>query len=297
MKKILVIGAAGLLGQKIFEYGRKQFDVLLGDINYFEFLPKEKYFNIDITDPTITNKKISELNPEWVILTAAMTNVDQCEINKELSYKVNVISPKNVATAAKKIGSQLIYISTDFVFDGKKKLYNENDQPNPLSNYGKTKLNGELEVKRIDIDNLIVRTSVLFGWNLDPNNFNYVAWIYNKLKSNENIQITNSQWNTPTLADNLAQAILMAINKKLMGLYHMCGSECINRYDFALKVAKHFNLDDTLVKPIPEFKQKAERPKFSCLDNSKASKDLNFQFYNIDEALIFMKKQKDELLK
>ncbi len=294
MNKILVIGAAGLLGYKVYHYGRENNDMYLADKNFGNFLPKERFYKLDITDEDAVNNVILNIKPEWVILTAALTNVDLCEEDVDLAYSVNATGPKNVALASEKIGAKLVYISTDFVFDGKKKIYTENDSPNPISFYGLSKLEGEKSIRETGIDHITIRTSVLFGWHPDSNNFNYVVWVYNKLKNKIPINITYSQWNTPTLADNLAQAILKSVEKDLSGLYHMAGSECINRYDFAVKIAKIFELDESLIKPIAIFEQKAERPEYSCLDVSKASKDLNFHFYNINEALNFMKKQKNE---
>ncbi|MHA1268793.1 MAG: dTDP-4-dehydrorhamnose reductase [Candidatus Helarchaeota archaeon] len=292
MLKVLIIGAAGLLGNKIYNYGKEKYDIYLADINYLNFLKKDKFCRIDITDYNLMYEKITEISPDWVILTAALTNVDLCEINQDLAYQVNKKGTENVANIVKKINSKLIYISTDFVFDGNKRIYNEDDIPNPISYYGRSKLEGEKSVKEIGIPYLIIRTSVLFGWHLDPKNQNYVSWVYDKLKNNEKINITISQWNTPTLADNLAQAILKSIDKNILGLYHMAGGECINRYNFALKIANIFNLNESLINPIEEFKQKARRPKYSCLDITKASKDLNFHFYDINDALKFMKNQK-----
>ncbi|MBD3230474.1 MAG: dTDP-4-dehydrorhamnose reductase [Candidatus Lokiarchaeota archaeon] len=295
MKNILVIGAAGLLGQKIFQYGQDSHNIILADINYINSLPKRKYMHIDITDYVLTEKVIKKSNPDWIILTAALTNVDLCETEKKLAENINIKGPENVARIAKDVNAKLIYISTDFVFDGKKQKYTETDVPKPISFYGKSKLLGETAVKINDPKVSIIRTSVLFGWNKDPENSNYVTWIINKLKNEKEISITINQKNTPTLADNLANAILEMVNNELFGLYHMSGSECINRYEFAVKIAKVFNLNSKLIIPIKEFKQKAERPKNSCLDVSKASKDLNFHFYNINEALNFMKKQKADL--
>jgi dTDP-4-dehydrorhamnose reductase len=296
MKKILVIGAAGLLGQKINHYGINKYNIWLSDINYFDFLPKNRFYYIDITDYSITENIIVESDPDWIVLTAALTNVDLCETNKNLAKKVNIEGSKNVAIASRKVNARLIYISTDFVFDGRKEIYNENDKPNPLSFYGKSKLLGENSIKINDLKYSIIRTSVLFGWNKDPNNSNYVSWVINKLRNDEEISITVNQKNTPTLADNLANAILKLIDEELYDIYHMSGSECINRFDFATKIAEKFDLDSNLINPITEFKQTAKRPDNSCLDVSKASKDLNFHFYSIYEALDFMKKQKEDLI-
>ena len=178
--------------------------------------------------------------------------------------------------------TKLVYVSTDFVFDGKKGMYTEKDECNPLNWYGKTKLEGEKRVAALD-DYVIARTSVLYGWH---KRLNFVTWVIHQLQYNHPIRIVTDQYTCPTLADNLA-ACLLELSAKGQGLYHVAGSERINRYAFALKIAHTFKLDVNLITPIcsEELNQKAHRPKDSSMSIKKVIPVIDTVLLNIDEGL------------
>ena len=175
----------------------------------------------------------------------------------------------------------------------KKGNYSEEDTPNPISYYGLSKLEGEKAIEKFQIKYAIARTSVLFGWNTKEQNKNYVTWIINELENDNPINIVTTQVNTPTLADNLADALLMIVKNNQYGLFHICGKECLDRYKFALKVADTFNLDKSIITPIEYFEQLAKRPKLSCLNTTKASTILKIKLLTISEALLLMKEQQE----
>jgi dTDP-4-dehydrorhamnose reductase len=243
----------------------------------------------------ITTKKIvtylETVNPDVVIHCAAFTNVDQCESEREKAWAVNVSGTEKISTTCQKIGAKLVYISTDFVFDGKKGMYTEKDECNPLNWYGKTKLEGEKRVEQLD-DYVIARTSVLYGWHTT---LNFVTWVIHQLQHKCPIKIVTDQYTCPTLADNLA-ACLLQLSVKGHGLYHVAGSERINRYAFALKIAHTFGLDVNFITPIvsEELNQKAHRPKDSSLSIKKVTTVIDTVLLNIDEGLQTMKKEKEE---
>jgi len=263
---LFVTGHKGLLGSKI--------------IKYSEIFPKER---IDITKKEIFTA-IKKVNPDVVIHCAAFTNVDECEIQKEKAWEVNVTGTENVAQACQEVDGKMIYISTDFVFDGKKGMYKETDKTNPINYYGKTKLEGEKRVKEICKNYVIARTSVLYGWH---ERLNFVTWVIEQLKNKNKIKIVTDQYTSPTLADNLAKALLEIAEKDIRGLYHVTGSERINRYDFALKIADRFDLDKGLITPIlsKELNQKAERPKDSSLSIEKIKNKVETKLLNINKGL------------
>jgi len=182
-------------------------------------------------------------------------------------------------------------MSTDFIFDGisKEGNYNENDTPNPLSFYAKTKYNTEQAIITSEIEYLICRTAVLYGWNKDKHNF--ITWIINKLQKNEPIQIVTDQFNSPTFVKNLAEIILKLIEKDANGIYHTAGDCALNRYEMAIKCAEVFNLRNELISQIESFKQKAIRPKNAGLDISKLKRLLgsDFKIYDLDDGLNYMK--------
>jgi dTDP-4-dehydrorhamnose reductase len=296
-KTILVIGANGFLGSNILQL-RKTKEVR--DLNY-QFLAADiensnlpidvTFYHINITSPQDTLKKIEIISPDVILLTAAMTNVDQNEVDKKLATVINTEGPKNVLEACKKSDSKLVFMSTDFVFDGisKEGNYNENDTPNPLSYYAKTKYKAEQAIINSEIDYTICRTAVLYGWNKKKQNF--ITWIITKLQQNEPIQIVTDQLNSPTFVKNLAEILIKLIEKNAKGIYHTVGDCTLNRYEMALKCAEVFNLKKELISTIESIEQKAIRPKNAGLDICKLKRLIgsDLKIYNLDDGLNYMK--------
>jgi len=266
MIDMLVIGG-GLLGRAVAFASKNSYATALTynsnplKIDGCEIYHMDMTRNIDL---------ICSLKPEYIVMTAAMTNVDACEADRLGAWKANALGPKNVASAAKDIGSKLIYISTDYVFDGERGMYREDDQTSPINYYGESKLAGERFVREICPDSVIARTSVLYGQN--PVRQNFVTWAVDEMKKGNRINIVNDQYTSPTLSSNLADMILSIRDQT--GVFHTCGSERINRYDFSIKIARAFRLDESLVNPITsnQLSWKARRPKDSSLDTSKISR-------------------------
>ena len=233
LKNILIIGANGFLGSNILQLRRSKevkdqyFQFLAADLKNSNIPHDVTFYHINITNPQDTLKKIEKISPDVIILTAAMTNVDQNEVDKELATAINTEGPKNVFIACKKTDSKLIFMSTDFIFDGisKEGNYNENDAPNPLSHYAKTKFNAEKAIINSEIEYAICRTAVLYGWNKQKHNF--ITWIIKKLQQNEPIQIVTDQLNSPTFVKNLAEILLQLIKKDAKGIYHTAG-DCLS---------------------------------------------------------------------
>ena len=296
-KTILIIGANGFLGSSILQL-RKTKEVR--DLNY-QFLAADiensnipidvTFYHINITNLQDTLKKIEVISPDVILLTAAMTNVDQNEVDKDLATAINTEGPKNVLEACKNPDSKLLFMSTDFIFDGisKEGDYNENDNPNPLSYYAKTKYNAEQAIINSEIEYTICRTAVLYGWNKEKQNF--ITWIINKLQQNEPIQIVTDQLNSPTFVKNLAEILIKLIEKDAKGIYHTAGDCTLNRYEMAIKCAEIFNLKKELISQIEKIEQKAIRPKNAGLDISKLKKLIGSELkvYNLDDGLNYMK--------
>ncbi|MEW5760012.1 MAG: dTDP-4-dehydrorhamnose reductase [Candidatus Thermoplasmatota archaeon] len=284
MEKILVIGC-GLLGSRLISKisSNANYKVVGADI-----LEPEKdieFYKLDITNIYDANKIIEKIKPELVIHTAAFTDVDGCEVEREKAWKINVDGTKNIGKACKKEKTKLIYVSTDFVFDGKKSMYREEDDVNPLGYYGLTKLEGEKALAELDIEYAIARTSVLFGWN--KRKLNYVTWLIKELSEKRNVKIVNDQYNSPTFADSLALPFLKIYEKNKFEIFHTSGSERISRYEFALKIADIFNLEKNLIMPISSdmLKQRAKRPSDSSLCVEKLEKILNIKMPNVEQML------------
>lgn len=258
--KILVTGSDGQLGKALRE--------VLGKKDCFFMTRKE----FDIRDKKETVYQITSKRPQIVIHTAAYTDVDGCEKNKELAFLVNVKGTENVASSCKKIGSAMIYLSTDYIFDGKKKSpYLEEDKPNPLNFYGKTKWQGEEIVRKLP-EFLIIRTAWMFGQGK-----NFVQTILNLAKEKKEIKVVNDQIGCPTSAQDLAKAIYKLIQKsnlKSQNLFHMTNSGQCSWYEFAQEIVKLKGLKTKILPITSEDWQRikpdsAKRPKYSVLSNKK----------------------------
>jgi dTDP-4-dehydrorhamnose reductase len=289
MEKILITGTSGLLGGKIVKQTRVHYTVI-PTYNTKPLFPNSVEMNI--TDERRVLQVFSNFRPDIVVHVAAETNVDRCEVDKEHAWKVNAEGTRNIARMCNRVGARIVYVSTDYVFDGEKGLYTEEDEPNPISYYGLTKLEGEKYVTEICRDHVIVRTSVLYGWH--PWKPNFVKWVIKSLRESKQISVVNDHFASPTLADNLAEVILEIIEKDLKGLYHTAGRERINRFEFVLKIAETFGLDSSLIKPIKMSELKewvAKRPRDSSLCVDKIQKKLKTKLVNVKEGLRKMEEE------
>jgi dTDP-4-dehydrorhamnose reductase len=282
--KIFITGGSGLLGSKIAEIALRNYEVYAGYChNKPEFGMPLKFDLAKDTDLEVLYK----IKPEVIIHTAALTNVDECEANKELAYKINAEGTKRVAKIANELGAFLVYVSTDYVFSGDKGMYKEEDEPNPIDYYGYTKLMGE---KYCDC---IARPCVIYGAKPASGTVNFALWLIDKLMNREEVKIVTDQFITPTLNTNLAKMLLEVAERELKGRFHLAGKERVSRYDFALQIANEFGLDKNLIIPsrMDEMKWIASRPKDSSLNTSKASRYLNEKHYDLDKALKVLKEE------
>jgi dTDP-4-dehydrorhamnose reductase len=212
--------------------------------------------------------------------------VDKCELNKELAWKINVEGTKNIAEAARGVGSFLIYISTDYVFNGEKGRYKESDKPDPINYYGLTKFKAE-ELVKTQREYFIARPSVIYGSTPAAGKVNFALWLIEMLRKGERVKIVTDQWNTPTLNTNLAEMTLEVVNQRSTGIFHLCGATRVSRFEFAESIADVFGLDKSLIDPVlsSQFTWPARRPADSSLDTSKAQQILKNKPLEIGEAL------------
>lgn len=259
---ILVTGS-GLLGSEVIKVLRQGIDEVVGTYNT---KPKEGAIHLDITDRDDTIGIIARLKPRAIVHTAAQTNVDYCEDHRKEAMAANAYGTRNIVDAARKAGSKVVYVSTDFVFNGEKGMYREDDPVDPLSYYAYSKLIGEYYVKDLP-GHAIARTSVVYG-NARQN---YVSWVKGSLEKGQRIKVVTDQYNSPTLSVDCAEAIAALIGHDASGIYHTAGGERASRYEFARKIASYYGLDDGLIDPVATdaLGQKARRPADSSLDVSK----------------------------
>ena len=292
-KRILIIGSNGMLGQSLTTHFMFKKDVELmcasfEDESYFENL---SYAKIDISSSKAVKKLIKDFCPDVIINSAAYTNVDGCESEKELSWSINVTGVENIVKYGRACDAHLIHISSDYIFDGMNGPYIENEIPNPISHYGKEKLAGENVIISGRIKHTIVRTNVLYGAT-QFGRPDFVKWVYDSLSEKKNIRIVRDQINNPTYIDDLSSAISKIIEFDKNGIYNVGGAEILSRLDFTHKIADYFELDKSLITPIvtSDLNQPASRPLNSGLINLKAETELNYHPLSIEKTLFLMKR-------
>jgi dTDP-4-dehydrorhamnose reductase len=283
--KLLITGASGLYGSKLAQMAlSKNYEVYSSDIQSLSIYGN--FVKLDISGKAQVDEAFKTIKPDVVVHAATLTDVDKCELNKDLAWKVNVEGTKNIVEAAKDTGSFLIYISTDYVFGGETGRYKETDLPNPINYYGVTKLKAE-EIVKTQKEYFIARPSVMYGSTPAAGKVNFALWIIEKLRKGEHVKIVTDQWNTPTLNTNLAEMTLEVIEHKLTGIYHLCGATRLSRFEFAGQIADVFSLDKGLIDKVlsSQFTLPAKRPIDSSLDTSKAQQTLQHKPLEMDIAL------------
>ena len=284
--KILIIGARGMLGSNLcLMYSKdKSNDIYATGIPEPDFKFCENY-KFDITDEKDFDI-IRKINPDLVINCAAIIDVDFCENNFELSYKVNAIGPKNLARHCKEIGAYFVHISSDAVFDGTKDgKYTEEDTPSPISKYGKTKLDSEKFINEVGGDAVVIRTTI-YGWNMEKK-FSLSEWMLDKLEKNEKFSGISDVYFTPILVNNLGSAIMELYNLRYKGILNIAGSEAISKLEFGQKIAEVFSLNSSIIKPVrlDEMNFSAKRSKNMTLDITKAKKILKTKLLGVKDGL------------
>ncbi|MDZ7332155.1 MAG: dTDP-4-dehydrorhamnose reductase [candidate division KSB1 bacterium] len=294
MEKLVITGVNGLLGQKLLERSVSHYEVMGIDLHEAPFQTKVKftYRQLDLTKRRLVKQALAEFQPHYLINTAAMTDVDGCETQKEQCWKINVEAMDHIIQAVRRLGTKIVHLSTDYVFDGKSGPYVETDTPEPLGYYGKSKLASENLLIASGLEHAIVRTMVLYGHGIQTRP-NFVTWVIEKLNKGETVQVVTDQISNPTLADDLAEAILRIIERRKWDLFHICGSELIDRYHFALKIAEVFDLNQELIEPTTTAKlgQAATRPLKSGFIITKAQTELGIQMSDVTTGLKKLKKQ------
>ena len=296
--KILITGSNGLLGQKlvklILDKGEDQLIATARGENRLPY-PEENYVfdSMDITDRSQVLKVIEKYRPEVIIHTAAMTNVDQCELEKEACWDQNVNSVKYLIEASAKNNSFLLHLSTDFIFDGEDGPYDEQAKANPISYYGESKLAAEKLLENSTIDYAIARTVLVYGIAHDMSRTNIILWVKKSLEDGKEIKVVDDQLRSPTLAEDLAMGCYLIAKKKAAGIFNICGKDLLNPYEMALKTAAFFNLDTSTMQraDATSFTQTAKRPPRTGLLIDKARTVLGYEPHSFDEGIAIVAEQ------
>ncbi|WMN07998.1 SDR family oxidoreductase [Marivirga arenosa] len=289
--KILLTGSNGLLGQKLVKLITEQTDhQLVATARGKNRLPASDLYqfeSLDITDKNQVLNCIKTHQPNVVINTAAMTNVDQCETEKEDCWQLNVTAVEYLIEACEQNNSFLLHLSTDFIFDGEDGPYSEEAEANPVSYYGESKLAAEKLIEGSNIEWAIARTVLVYGIAHDMSRSNIILWVKKSLEEGKEIQVVDDQWRTPTLAEDLAQGCLLIAEQKATGIFNISGDDLLTPYEMAISTAEFFKLPtDSMTKTdSTKFKQTAKRPPKTGFILDKAKNILGYKPHSFKEGI------------
>ena len=284
IKKILVTGSAGLIGTQIVK------DLLDNHKQVYSCYNKTKpelgiITHLDLTKKDDIVNTMNRIKPDVVIHLGAMTDVELCETETELAKKINTDATEILALESEKYNTFFVYMSTDYVFDGKVGMKKENDKTNPINFYGKSKLDGERVFKKITTPNIIVRTSTPFG--IHSKKISFPIWVKKNLELKKEISVVVNQYTSPSYVPNISKMIIEIMERKITGIIHLAGATKISRYDFAVQISKIINVNKQFLKltKMDQMDWKAQRPADSSLSVSKANKILKNKPEKIEDSL------------
>ena len=287
--RILITGAGGLLGSAVASAASNGNEVYAA---FNQHPPASGTpVKLDLLDRSEIAAAVEKTRPEAVVHAAALTDVDRCERERELAEKVNHEATAVLSESARRAGAHFLYVSTDYVFDGDRGSYKEEDKVNPISFYGSTKLRGEQSAEASGAEFCIARASVIYGARQAAGKVNFALWLIESLRKGERVKVLKDQYVSPTLNLSFARMIMEVLERRETGTFHMAGASRVSRYDFAVALADGFGLDSSLVEPVnmDEMKWVAKRPRDSSLDVSKAASLLSEKPLLLQDALLELK--------
>lgn len=296
-KRILVTGSNGLLGQKMIKLLLNQDGVEVFAVSRGKNRINEKdgyiYYGVDLAQKDMVIELIHKIKPHYIVHTAAMTNVDACELNQEMCDVQNIEVVETLVETCKKLNIHLVHLSTDFVFSGKKGLYTELDPPDPVNHYGLSKLKSEEIVIQSGIRYSILRTVLVYGVVDGNDRNNVVLWVKSSLEKGESIRVVTDQHRMPTYAEDLAEACWNAIRFDATGIFNVSSCELMSIYEIALAIAEEFGLDASLIQQVETsaLNLPAERPTITEFDLSKSVEQLELPLFDFKNRLQVFHKQ------
>lgn len=302
--KILITGSNGLLGQKLVYKLRNKIGVSLiviaRGINRLVHQEGYVYEALDITSRNNVEQVFAKYLPDVVINTAAMTNVDACETEREASWLMNATAVEYQVKALEELKTKnasyqphFIHLSTDFIFDGTHGPLDENEKPNPLSYYAEGKLEAEKIVQASSLDWAIARTVLVYGIVDNMSRSNIVLWVKSNLEQGKTINVVDDQFRTPTLAEDLADGCILIAEKRAQGIYNISGKDFYSILELARVVADYYGLNKDLIKPSKstDIKQPAKRPPITGFIIDKAKNDLGYDPHSFTEGIKILEDQ------
>lgn len=299
--KILITGSNGLLGQHLIKVLKKNKNNTViatarGE-NRLKDTDGYQYASLDIADETQVMKMAHDYIPDVIVHSAAMTQVDDCEIKKEPCWQTNVLATQYLIKAAQQTKSAFLFLSTDFIFNGESGPYDENAIPDPISYYGMSKLAAEMLLVTCGLQWAIARTVLVYGIAEDMSRSNIILWVKKSLEQGKKIKVVDDQWRTPTLVQDLAMGCQLIIEKylrkgkgdlnKISGIFNISGKDFLTPYEMALKTADYFHLDKSLIEKADasSFTQTAKRPPRTGFIIDKARKVLGYEPHSFEEGI------------
>ncbi|MEC7821605.1 MAG: SDR family oxidoreductase [Candidatus Neomarinimicrobiota bacterium] len=284
MKTLLITGAYGQLGDACVKFLKNNYNITLSGVS-----PSDGGVHLDIRSKSSIKKVLSDIDPDVILNLAALTDVDGCELDPQQAKDINFSGVKNLC---RDFSGHFIQISTDYVFDGKSGPYSEEDEPNPKSVYGKTKLFADNWLLDNYSKSTIIRTNILYSYT-KRTKASFLKWVVDSLNDNQNIKVVNDQWNNPTWTESLSSVISKIIDNQAFDLYHYGDRDILNRFDFSILISKVFNLDSSLIMPISsdELNQIAPRPRKSGLITKKIESELGIIPKSVETCLNEIRKQ------
>ena len=303
MKTVLITGSNGLLGQKLVHQLQKDPNYKLiatsKGKNRISSITDFIYEPLDITSIPQVKAAFEKYQPDVLINTAAMTNVDACEENKEGCWKMNVSAVEYLLEECKKYNTHFIHLSTDFVFDGENGPYSESDLPKPLSYYGESKFASEKVLQNSEYKNwAIARTIIVYGLVEQMSRSNIVLWAKGALEKDDPINVVDDQFRAPTLAVDLAKGCTLIADKQAKGVYHLSGKDLMSILELVNRVADFFKLDKSSISAIKSItlNQTAKRPPKTGFVLDKAIQELGYDPVTFEQGLAIVS-QELELVK
>ena len=297
--KILLTGSNGLLGQKLVDLLRQQPGVALvatarGPNRLADRHPDLRFRSLDVTDAAQVRQVLTQEQPTHLIHAAAMTQVDECELQPAACWVQNVTAVEHLAAACADFGIHLTHLSTDFIFNGQAGPLAEEAQPDPISHYGASKLAAERVVQAAPgLRWAIARTVLVYGILHGGGRSNLVLWVRDSLRKGQRIKVVTDQWRTPTLAEDLALGCWLLARQSARGIYHLSGRELLTPFQMAEQVADFFGLDKSLLEQVDSatFTQPARRPPRTGFIIEKATRELGYQPRTFAEGIALLAQQ------
>jgi len=287
--KILITGANGLLGQKLVQLLSNQRVSFLATSQGPSRIQTAdiSYLPLDVKERGQVLKVVKEYAPKVIIHTAAMTQVDQCETDRERCWQLNVMAVAHLIEASEIVNAHLVHLSSDFIFDGLSGPYKEDDEPNPVNFYGQSKWAAEKLLYECNIKWSIARTILVYGATPGVSRSNIMLWVKRNLESGKPIQVVDDQVRTPTLVEDLAFGCYQIAMRSAYGIYHISGADLLTPYNIARITARYFSLDASLINKTnsKNFKQPAKRPLKTGFIIEKARQDLGYQPHSFEAGL------------